>query len=287
MKRIRQMGVLLALVLLLGCASQRPEPMPPEPTATPAPTITPEPTVTPIPTPTVTPEPTITPTPTVTPTPEQNGYLVAIDAGHQRKSNQEKEPNGPGSDVRKAKVSAGTAGVASGLAEYELNLMVALKLKTELLARGYDVIMTRETHDVDISNAERATMAVEAGADAFVRIHADGSENTEAQGILTICQTEQNPYNKEWYAQSRRLSELMLEEVVKATGAKKRYVWETDTMTGINWAMLPSTILEMGFMSNREEDLRLATEEYQDCIVSGIANALDLFFGLDRTEEIR
>lgn len=245
----------------------------PSPTNTPTPTSTPTPS--PTPTPTSTPTPSPTPEPTATPTPEP--WKVVIDPGHQRKGNYEKEPNGPDSDVMKAKVSSGTQGVSTGIQEYELTLAVSLYLKEELLNRGYEVIMIRETHDVDISNVERAKIANEAEADAFIRVHADSSANSSAKGVLTICQTPDNPYNSEWYEESHRLSEVVLDEVVKETGAKKRHIWETDTMTGINWTTVPTTILEMGFMSNPEEDELMATEEYRKKIAVGVANAIDRY----------
>lgn len=210
---------------------------------------------------------------------DPNGIVVVIDPGHQGKWNSGKEPDGPGSSTLKTKVSSGATGCVTKQREYVLNLDVSLKLRDELKARGYQVVMIRENHAINISNSERAKFANNLNADAFIRIHANSSDSASVSGVETICQTASNPYNAHLYSESRKLSDCILDEFVESTGAKKRRVWETDTMSGINWCQVPVTILEMGFLSNPEEDKLMSSDEYQDKMVEGIANGLDKYFG--------
>ncbi len=204
--------------------------------------------------------------------------IVAIDAGHQSKGMYDKEPVGPGSSTLKTKVAAGTEGVSTKIAEYVLNLNVSLLLRDELIARGYTVVMIRETHDIRISNAERAQMANAYKADAFIRVHANGSDNKNARGALAIFQTKENPWCGALYSQSRALSEAVLDAYCKQTGIENDGNWETDTMTGINWTTVPSTIIELGYMSNAEEDKLMSTSAFHNDAAIGIADGVDKYF---------
>ena len=288
MSRRRTIALLLALVLLVlltplavlslaGCSNTAaPEAETSAPPSAPA-----EPASTPEPSAEATPEPAPA---SAEGGAQATGKIVCIDPGHQRCGSSTPEPIGPGASQTKARVTGGTQGRYTGVTEYELNLAVALLLRDELTARGYTVVMTRETNDVDLSNAERAAIAENAGADVFVRIHANGSEDPAHSGAMTICMTPQNPYNAALYPASRALSDCVLDALVAATGCAREYVWETDTMSGINWAAMPVTIVEMGYMTNEREDRLLATDDYRAQIAQGIANGIDAYFARAESE---
>lgn len=204
--------------------------------------------------------------------------LVCIDAGHQGKGMNDTEPNAPGSDVMKAKVTSGTAGAYTGLAEHELNLKVALCLRDILLEKGYSVLMVRESADVTISNAERAILANDCGASLLIRIHANGASDPSVKGAMTLCQTPSNPDNGFCYPEARRLSESVLSAFCDTTGMKYLYISETDTMTGINWCKVPATIIEMGFMSNKQDDRYMADPSFPMLAARGIAEGVDRYY---------
>ena len=209
-----------------------------------------------------------------------NGHIVGIDPGHQSENidMSATEPNGPGSSTMKAKASTGTSGSISGLPEYQLNLNVSLLLRDILEQRGYQVVMTRTDNDTAISNKERAELVASKGAEICVRIHANGDDSSGVSGALTMCPSQQNPYVSSLYDSSNRLSRCIIDSYCAATGFQNRGIIYTDSMTGINWSTIPVTIVEMGFMTNQNDDLKMADSSFQQTMAEGIANGVDAYF---------
>lgn len=209
--------------------------------------------------------------------------IVALDPGHQSFAidMSAKEPNGPGSQEMKAKCTSGTTGKYTGIPEYQLTLDISLLLRAELESRGYQVILTREDNETAISNSERALMAADSGADIYVRIHANGSENTGVSGALALVPSASNPYVGSLAGDSYTLAELVLNAYCGQTGFTNKGIQMNDTMTGMNWSRVPVMILEMGFMSNENDDYSMADQEFRGRMVAGIADGINQYFGIN------
>lgn len=210
----------------------------------------------------------------------EKGKKVAIDPGHQG-SNVDMsamEPMGPGSEEMKMKSTGGTTGRFTGVPESELNLSISKQLRTELEKRGYEVVLTRENQDTAISNKERALLAAESGADIYVRIHANGSEDSSANGAMTMVPSKENPYVSTLADPSYLLGQCILDAYCNATGIRNNGVQLYDNMSGINWSKIPVTILEMGFMTNQSDDENMEKPEFQVKMVQGIADGIEEYF---------
>ena len=214
-------------------------------------------------------------------------YKVAIDPGHQGSwvDMSAPEPVGPGASETKAKATTGTQSPYTGLTEYELNLTISLALRDELIRRGYEVVMTREDNDAAISNKERAELAAAQGAQVLVRIHANGSADPSICGALAMVPSESNPYVARLAADSMRLGQCILDRYCARTPFDNLGIQQHDDMSGINWSQIPVMILEMGFMSNQEDDSRMADPEIQKEMVLGIADGLDEYFEREEQPE--
>lgn len=199
-----------------------------------------------------------------------SGVKIGIDPGHQARGNSAREAIAPNSGETKAKVTSGTTGVETRVPEYVTVLEISLKLRDALESRGAEVCMTRETHDVDLSNQERARMMNALGVDLVLRIHCDGAKSASANGIALYC-SRSNAIAEE----SRRAAEAILPRVCEATGAKANGVVQNDNYTGQNWSEVPCVMVECGFLSNPEEDHLLNDEDYQWKLATGLTAGVE------------
>lgn len=205
------------------------------------------------------------------------GKIICIDAGHQQNGSSKQEAVGPGSSETKARVSSGTRGVATGKYEYELNLEVALKLKTALEEKGAVVHMVRETNDVNISNKERAELANTVNADLSLRLHADGSDNSSARGFSVLVPSGQY-VSDTVISESYAIAEDIEQYLSQGVPIKSRGIVRRSDLTGFNWSTVPAVLVEMGFMSNPEEDKLLSSEDFQETFVTALVKGLEAYY---------
>lgn len=205
--------------------------------------------------------------------------IVALDPGHSGVVAGGTEPVGPGAKIRKAKDASGTRGIVTKIPEYKLTLSLAKKMKKLLEDRGYKVVMTRTSNKKAISCVKRAKIANNAKADIFIRIHADGIDNTSVSGATALYPSKSNPYVGKLSKKSKKLSKCILNAMCKKSGAKNRGLSARDDLSGSNWAKMPVTLIEVGFMTNLTEDRKLKTTKYQNKLAQGMVDGIDDYFG--------
>lgn len=221
---------------------------------------------------------TVTAAPVI-PVKKSANFIVCIDPGHQRRGDLSLEPIAPGSSKTKPKVTGGATGITTRTPEYEITLKISILLKNLLESKGIKVVMTRTTNEVNVSNIERAQIANKAKVNLFVRIHADGSTDSSVNGISALYPANSS-LSSSIYSESKKAAELIQESLVRDTGRKDNGIKQRSDLSGFNWSKVPVILVESGFLSNREEDLRLNTSDEQKRIAQGITEGITKFMSL-------
>lgn len=205
--------------------------------------------------------------------------VIVIDPGHSSEIPDGKVPLGPGSDEMRDADNYGAVSITNGLHEYELVLDVSLMFRDKLEARGYKVVMVRTTNSGKYSCVDRAKVANDNNAAIFLRVHANAAPKDHSKnGAMTICITKDNEFIPAMYKKSRLLSDLILKNYVAAVGCYNEGVWERDDMIANNWSKVPTTLVELGYMTNEREDPLMQTSAYKQKMVSGLLNGVDAYF---------
>lgn len=193
----------------------------------------------------------------------KNGLLIGIDPGHLGRT-------------ADGYVNVGAVSV-NGVTEYEFALEVGNLLKEELISRGYDVLMVRESNDRKgwkLTPGDRAIMTNEAGCDAVIALHWDSNDDPTHHGFHTIYkESRQDPS----YRLALAVSDAY-EAAVEGYISKLRRPMKRKDLWQLNWSTVPMTFIEMGYASNENDALFLTNPENYPILVEGIADGIDRYF---------
>lgn len=201
-----------------------------------------------------------------------SGLSICLDPGHGITDISASERVSPLSDELKSAYVSGAEG--NSQSEQELNLAVAQLTCTRLQELGAEVVLTRQTEQAAVSNIERAQIANNMNADLCIRIHADGADDPSVSGMSMQVPAGALLGTPEIEQPSVQAAQIILDAVTQATGARNRGLVQRNDLTGFNWSEVPCILLEMGFLSNEQEDALLAASEYRQKIADGIAEGV-------------
>ena len=202
--------------------------------------------------------------------------VICVDPGHEVTSLRVQEPINPYSDETKEAFVGGTTG--KNQTEEQLNLSVALRLQALLADQGATVVMTRTTHESDMTSYKRALLANEVNADLCIRIHADGSTDPSVYGMSMLVPYGDQLATQDIVEPSRIAGEYVLSATLATTGAKNNGIVQRSDLTGFNFVEVPTILIEMGFMSNPNEDALMETDSYQQKLAQGMCDGITQYF---------
>ena len=208
---------------------------------------------------------------------ENSNITIVIDPGHSSTGTSGNEPVSPNSSTTKLKDGLGATGSYTNIPEHKTNMSVALLVKKELTSKGYNVILTKQDVAESKSNIERAEVGNKNNAELVVRIHADSAENSSISGA-SMHVPANNEYTSSFYKISKSYGTKILNTYVDEIGIKNRGVIERNDLTGFNWSKVPVVLIEMGFLSNKEDDNFVSNTANHPKIAKAISDGIDKCF---------
>ncbi len=197
-----------------------------------------------------------------------SGISIGIDPGHQNTFDANLEPVSPDDSRTKPCMTTGTVGVRSGVNEQYINLQVSLRLCSLLQDAGADVTLSRTDGNVTLSNRDRALLMNSANVDVWVRVHCNSAASCQTNGAAVLVPARSA--NPEVYETSMLLGKCIYTSFCTTTGAKRLGVRTVATQTAFNWSDAPVITVELGYLSNTAEDMRLNRTDYQQLCAYGI-----------------
>ena len=188
--------------------------------------------------------------------PPKRQEMIVIDAGH------------GGRDL----------GAASKREDYEeksLTLSTAFLVQEALRQKGYQTVLTRN-HDTYIPLDTRADIANTLHANLFVSIHYNFSTSQEARGVEVFYYKETKTPHSARIASSKQLGQMILNHIIKSTGAASRGV-KPANFAVVRETTMPAVLIEAGFLSNPQERQCIRDPAYLRCLARGISEGVEAY----------
>lgn len=230
----------------------------------------------------VSPSPTLPSASPSTPSPEPKkilaGKTIVIDPGHSNGQHlTNKVPDGRGGS--KICNTSGTA-TNSGYPEHTATWEVALILQAELQEKGATVHLTKKDDHADkVCVDRRGQIPNEKHADAFLSIHANGSQSSAPHGFFVMVSNP--PLNSAQGEPSRKLARAV-SEGLRGAGLTPSTIFGADPaprsdLATLNFAKVPAVMVELGEMRNPQDAQRLSSPQGQQQYASGLAKGIISF----------
>lgn len=218
---------------------------------------------------------------------DRKDKVICVNAGHGTKGGSgvktQCHPDGTpkvtggttGAGATSAVAVSGGMTFADGTPEAKVTLEMAKVLKEKLLARGYDVLMIRESDDVQLDNVARTVIANNA-ADCHISLHWDSTSSNKGAFYMSVPNVasyrNMEPVKSHWQ-QHNALGESLVAGL-KGAGVKifSNGAMEMD-LTQTSYSTVPSIDIELG---DKASDHSVAT---LDNLGNGLADGVDRFFG--------
>lgn len=161
--------------------------------------------------------------------------------------------------------------------EKDIVLDISLKLGEKLEENNFKVYFTRKS-DKALGNTVRSDIINRAkfinarNADIFLSIHLNGSDIESAKGVES--------YSRFLDEKSYLLAESIQDELSSIEYTKDRGIKETNekSLGILRYTNITGVLLELGFITNNEDEKYLISEEGQDIIVDCILNGILNYF---------
>ena len=185
-----------------------------------------------------------------------SGKIIVIDPGH-------------GDLTGYNSTDPGAIGSVLGYTDREVGTNVGNKLKSLLEGAGATVILTRTTEPVKMSLTDRAEISNRFDADMFISLHGNAIENKSKKGAEVYYYAGGAQLNPQGQSYIRKeLAQYISDGIAALT--QRSSVVKTSNFAVIREAHAPAILVECGYLSNVEDEMLLANENYQMTIAVGI-----------------